>query len=125
MPDPTPTPLAERLCEALAEEYAEHELLDDRATAKMIGRAEAGAILPLLIRAFDRAGLVLAERPDCALAIAEELPNELQRTVGEQWLRQFGGFVGTDPAFVAAAVYRMMRLARANPDAIELQEFIP
>ena len=53
--------------------------------------------------------------------LREALPNAAQRAVGERWLREHGRLVKRDPAFVAAAVYRMMRLAVIDPDAPEIR----
>lgn len=56
-------PLADRLREALVEEYAaEQPHWDPPKWAEARGRAHADQYLPRLLRALDRAGLVLAER---------------------------------------------------------------
>ena len=48
----------------------------------------------------------------------DDLPNEVMREVGTAWLEQYGG--DPDKAFVAAAVYRIMRQAKRTPDHYEL-----
>lgn len=53
--------------------------------------------------------------------IAEELPNEFARTVGQKWLERYGD--DEDKAFVAACVYRMMRLAMLDPTAPVLEAY--
>jgi hypothetical protein len=53
--------------------------------------------------------------------IADELPNELARTVGQKWLERYGDC--EDKAFVAACVYRMMRLAILDPTAPVLDAY--
>ena len=50
----------------------------------------------------------------------DDLPSAIMRDVGEKWLREYGHLIKDDPAFVAAAVYRMMRLAKSDPDAAEI-----
>jgi hypothetical protein len=51
-----------------------------------------------------------------------ELPNAYQREVGEVWLRQYlAHHPLPDLAFAAAAVWRMMWLARHEPDAADLR----
>lgn len=49
-----------------------------------------------------------------------DLPNEVMRTVGRNWLERYGGNPTEDHAFIAAAVYRLMRLAKRNPEHPEL-----
>lgn len=55
-----------------------------------------------------------------AVEVTEEgdLPNEVMREVGTAWLEQYGDH--DDKAFVAAAVYRIMRQAKRTPDHYEL-----
>lgn len=53
--------------------------------------------------------------------VDSELPNELARIVGKRWLEEYGDH--EDKAFVAAGVYRMMRLAMLEPDAPELERY--
>lgn len=48
----------------------------------------------------------------------DDLPNEVMREVGTAWLEQYGD--EPDKAFVAAAVYRIMRQAKRTPDHYEL-----
>ena len=48
----------------------------------------------------------------------DDLPNEVMREVGTAWLKQYGD--EPDKAFVAAAVYRIMRQAKRTPDHYEL-----
>lgn len=48
----------------------------------------------------------------------DDLPNEAMREVGTAWLEQYGD--EPDKAFVAAAVYRVMRQAKRTPDHYEL-----
>lgn len=50
-----------------------------------------------------------------------ELPNPAQREVGTRWLMLYGDH--PDKAFVAAAVWRMMWLARHEPNAPELSGY--
>lgn len=56
------TPLADRLIEALAEEYAAMWPSSQLPKRMELGGKRAALNLPLLLRALDRAGLVLAER---------------------------------------------------------------
>lgn len=49
------------------------------------------------------------------------LPTAEQRRIGEVWLKRYGHLLADDPAFVAAAVYRVMMMARLEPNAPELQ----
>jgi hypothetical protein len=49
-----------------------------------------------------------------------DLPNELQRAVGAEWLRRYGDMAIADPQFGAAALYRIMRWALTEPNAPEL-----
>lgn len=54
-------PLEQRLREALAEEHAAGWPFYDRPTRRERGRESAQYHLPILLRALERAGLVLAE----------------------------------------------------------------
>lgn len=56
-----PSPLEQRLREALAEEYADEPPHYDQATCRHRGRVSAQYHLPIVIRALQRAGLRLAE----------------------------------------------------------------
>lgn len=49
------------------------------------------------------------------------LPDKSQRIVGTNWLKKYGHLVTDDPGFAAAAVYRLMIMAKVEPDAPELQ----
>ena len=51
---------------------------------------------------------------------SEELPTVAQRRIGAVYLRKYAHMASDDPAFIAAALYRIMMLAKANPDAPEL-----
>lgn len=53
-------------------------------------------------------------------AKSDAIPTTTQRKAGETWLRIYGHMVKDDPAFVAAAVYRTMRLALTDPQNPEL-----
>lgn len=49
-----------------------------------------------------------------------DLPNEDMRRIGGNWVRRYGHMMQDDPDFVAAALYRVMRLARRDPKYFEL-----
>jgi hypothetical protein len=53
--------------------------------------------------------------------VSEELPTLRQRQAGAAWLRLYGDDSMHDPFFVASCVYRVMQLAKAEPDAMELR----
>lgn len=57
-----PAPLTDRLREALVAEYATAWPFYDQPTRDLLARQAAQMDMPRLLRAFDRAGLVLAER---------------------------------------------------------------
>jgi hypothetical protein len=78
------------------------------------------ALLDALTAAEARAArLLVTAEPDGDYFA--DLPNELQRTVGENWLADYGHI--EDNAFKAAAVYRLMRLAGREPNHHELACF--
>lgn len=50
-----------------------------------------------------------------------DLPNEIMRQVGTNWLRKYANLSDEDdPHFVAACVYRVMRWAKRDPDVREI-----
>lgn len=62
------------------------------------------------------------ERQTTSAHPTPELPNAYQRAVGEVWLRQYlAHHPMPDFAFAAAGVWRMMWIARHDPDAPDLR----
>lgn len=50
-----------------------------------------------------------------------ELPTVAQRQVGRAWIQLYGHMIQDDPAFAAAAIWRVMWVARYQPDSSEIQ----